>query len=186
MSLRSCDALLIARARHGCFVSETSRCRKTPFIDIWPNLVKAFLKCDLVFSWRGRGYSKAAATYTRGPKLARRQECVPAIGNSRKKLASSRIRISTWRYGRGKGVGRGLGVGVALGVAVGVAVGVGVGVAVGVAVGVTVAVGVGVDVAVGVTVGVGVAVAVGVTVAVAVGVTVGVGVGVSVGVGVGV
>ena len=67
-------------------------------------------------------------------------------------------RITTFRYGvgRGNGVGRGRGVtlGVAVGVAVAVADGVGVGVADGVAVGV--AEGVTVAVAVGVGVGVGV------------------------------
>src|SRR5207249_6330327 len=64
-------------------------------------------------------------------------------------------RITTFRYGVGRGNGVGRGRGVTLGVALGVAVGV----TVGVAVGVTVVVGVGVTVAVAVGVGVGVGVA---------------------------
>ena len=49
--------------------------------------------------------------------------------------------ISSYCYGRGRGVGRGLGVGVTLGATVGVGVGVALGVDVGVAVGVGVGVG---------------------------------------------
>ena len=62
-------------------------------------------------------------------------------------------RITTFRYGVGRGNGVGRGRGVTLGVALGVADGVAVGVADGVAVGVTVAVGVAVGVGVGVGVG---------------------------------
>jgi len=62
-------------------------------------------------------------------------------------------RITTFRYGVGRGNGVGRGRGVTLGVALGVAVGVTVGVPDGVAVGVTVAVGVAVAVGVGVGVG---------------------------------
>jgi len=97
-------------------------------------------------------------------------------GNSRGSLASSRMKSSTYRYGRGGGVvGRGRGVGdglttVGVGVGVGVNVAEAVAVAVGVGVRVAVAVAVGVDVAVAVGVGVGVRVAVGETVAVGVGV----------------
>jgi hypothetical protein len=94
----------------------------------------------------------AACTASSLVTFARTRECVSRVPAER---------ITTLRYGvgRGNGVGRGRGVtlGVALGVAVGVTVGVPDGVAVGVAVGVTVAVGVAV--AVGVTVGVGVGVA---------------------------
>ena len=32
----------------GCFVLGTSGCRKTPFIDIWPDLVKPFLKAKSI------------------------------------------------------------------------------------------------------------------------------------------
>ena len=86
--------------------------------------------------------------------LAGTRECVSRVPAER---------ITTPRYGvgRGNGVGRGRGVtlGVALGVAVGVTVGVPVGVADGVTEGVTVgdAEGVAVGVAVGDGVGVGVA-----------------------------
>jgi hypothetical protein len=96
----------------------------------------------------------AACTASSLVTLAGTRECVSRVPAER---------ITTLRYGvgRGNGVGRGRGVtlGVALGVAVGVTAGVPDGVAVGVAVGVTVAVGVGVTggVTVGVGVGVGVA-----------------------------
>src|SRR6266511_461913 len=62
-------------------------------------------------------------------------------GNSQVSVASSRVKISTRRYGRGNGVGRGRGVGVGLPTGVGETVGVGVGVGDGVAVGVGVGVG---------------------------------------------
>ena len=85
----------------------------------------------------------AACTASSPVTLAGTRECVSRVPAER---------ITTLRYGvgRGNGVGRGRGVtlGVALGVAVGVteAVGVAVGVADGVTVGVTVGVGVGLGV----------------------------------------
>ena len=126
--------------------------------------------------WREAMSSQGGLLYM-APKIGTPAVTDCQAGNSRGSLASSRMKSSTYRYGRGGGVvGRGRGVGDGL-----TTVGVGVGVGVNVAEAVAVAVGVGVRVAVAVAVGVAVAVAVGVGVGVrvAVGETVAVGVGVA-------
>ena len=91
----------------------------------------------------------AACTASSLVTLAGTRECVSRVPAER---------ITTLRYGVGRGNGVGRGRGVTLGVALGVAVGVteAVGVAVGVADGVTDGVGVAVGVGVGVGVGLGV------------------------------
>jgi hypothetical protein len=174
---------------------ETSRCWKTPFVDIWPHWVKRFLTTNGSnkqrrspvhrFAQRSN-YKKARgarpsisnthrnAPCSHAPVGVRTSEC-RRPGTAHSAVATAQrafvtlVTVLTFPHGVGRGRGVPRGLGVALGVAVGDTLAVAVGVAVGVTlgVGVVVAVGLGDTVAVGVTV----------TVAVAVAVAVGVGVG---------
>ena len=63
--LRSRDAVVTAFARRSvdALFQETSRCRKTAFIDIWPDLVKPFLKrARSFFEWPGIDISHSRAS----------------------------------------------------------------------------------------------------------------------------
>lgn len=147
-------------ARHGCFVSETSRVQESAFIDSWLNSVKVFkgLSHGLV-AWQGFWVAQAScvlASTSRDCGLFHRLPNPHGCGISREDrfgatpkiragLASIRetralpknsTRRRRARPGKGRGRGVTLGVAVGDGVAVGLGVPLGVGVGVGVGVGI--------------------------------------------------
>jgi hypothetical protein len=151
-------------ARHGCFVSETSRVQENAFIDSWLNSVKVFkgLSHGLV-AWQGFGSRKRPACWRAHLAIAdfSTDFQILMVAAFQGKTVSARRRKSEpdWhQFARRvrcpriqRGVGRDRGMGRGRGVILGVAVGDGVAVGLGVPLGVGVGVGVGVGIPPGVT-----------------------------------